>query len=96
MNPARRVALAALAAGWALAHGAAMAQADNSNSLTVPENLWNALFERAAPAPEVLSPLEEALRRPTGDRHAQALSAEELGLLYGSWTSGDAVDPSAP
>ena len=95
MNPARRVTLAALAAGWALAHGAAMAQADNSNSLTVPELLWTALFERAAPAPEVVSPLEDTLRRPTGDRHAQGLSAEELGLLYGSWTSGDTGDASA-
>lgn len=90
MNSRRNVALAALVAAATLASGIAAAQADNTNSLTSPDRLWAALFERPAVAPESRSPLDEALRRPIGDRHTEGLSAEEVGLLYGSASSDNA------
>jgi hypothetical protein len=81
MNRAAALALFALLS--ALGSTGAAAQADNSNSLTFPDRLWNALFVPAAPATGNASPLAEALRPASGDRHAEALSAAEVALLYG-------------
>lgn len=96
MKLPRELALAALAAGATLVSGHAAAQADNTNSLTSPDRLWTALSERTSETGEVRSPLDEALRRPGGERHVEGLSATELGLLYGSFEPRGDVDPSPP
>jgi len=93
MNGSRVMALAAFAAATALGSPPVLAQADNSNSLTFPDQLWSALFDRSPDLPDTRSPLDETLRRPGGDRHAEGLSAAELGLLYGSLELRDAVEP---
>jgi len=93
MNRPCVVALAALAVVTALASGPVRSQADNSNSLTFTDQLWTALFDRTPDPTQPRSPLDEALRRPGGDRHAEGLSAAELGMLYGSLELRDTVEP---
>ena len=90
MIRSRVVAVFALAGS--LAAPAAFAQADNSNTLTIPDQLWIALFTPpttvADPAARP-SPLDDVLAPPIGTRHSESLDAIELGLLYG-------IDVEAP
>ena len=80
----------------AVAAGPALAQADNSNSVTEPERTIVAL---ASPETSRWSMprwwRDEPRRRELSARHAEGLTAAELGILYGtSFASG--ADESAP
>ena len=83
----------------AVAAGPALAQADNTNSVTEPERTIVAL---ASPAPTETSrwsmPLwwrDEARRRELSARHAEGLTAAELGILYGTSFASGADDSAA-
>jgi hypothetical protein len=85
----------ALAAGVA---GPAFAQADNSNSVTEPERVLVALA-----SPETTRWTiarwwrDDARRREPTARHAEGLTAAELGILYGaSFASGSDEAPAGP